>query len=100
MHCVLKKDNEECYNLICLHNQIELDFSSAVFGIMESEVAPFSTESDSLPVFHDPDGRWKSTCILGECNMNVQTVRYQEHTYLSFAFEIKKEFTKSMYYFS
>ena len=72
--CTLKG---ACSWLNCDAEQIEISFTSNLFGIVDGDSTQFGIGDNpsniAQPTWDSTEGKWKVTCAFGECGMTHQT---------------------------
>lgn len=82
-------ETKGCFALECEFDQINLSFQSKLFGVADSDAAPFGAEAYQ-PTFDSGEVLWKMDCALGACGMAVANVDVSGVNNLEFSFTVGK----------
>jgi len=86
LKCKMKKDDSSCYNLDCQYDSMNLDFDSKLFGVEDNQSPnPFA---DQPGTFSFSDGRWRSSCDIGACEMSLETREIDDVEHLVFGYKL------------
>ena len=84
--CVAKKGDDACFKLNCEYGNMNLDFSSDLFGVADiGSPYPFSQTNLGLSF---SNGRWRSNCALGGCGMECSSRTINGEDYLIFGMQV------------